>query len=70
MLGTYLIRRFSLMLLTLFGISLLVFLMLRVVPGNIADILFDSAGMIDVAEKANLEKQLGLDRPIAVQYLQ
>ena len=68
--GTYLIRRFSLMLLTLFGISLLVFLMLRVVPGNIADILFDSAGMIDVAEKANLEKQLGLDRPIAVQYLQ
>lgn len=58
------------MLLTLFGISLLVFLMLRVVPGNIADILFDSAGMIDVAEKANLEKQLGLDRPIAVQYLQ
>lgn len=70
MLGTYLIRRFSLMLLTLFGISLLVFLMLRVVPGNIADILFNSAGMIDVAEKANLEKQLGLDRPIAVQYLQ
>src|SRR5271169_2789421 len=58
------------MLLTLFGISLLVFVMLRVVPGNIADILFDSAGMIDTAEKANLEKQLGLDRPIAVQYLQ
>jgi peptide/nickel transport system permease protein len=70
MVGTYLIRRFFLMLLTLFGISVLVFAMLRVVPGNIADILFDSAGMIDTAEKAKLEKELGLDRPIAVQYVQ
>jgi peptide/nickel transport system permease protein len=68
-LGTYLIRRFFLMLLTLFGISVLVFTMLRVVPGNIADILFDSAGMIDSAEKGKLEKELGLDRPIAVQYV-
>ena len=67
--GTYLIRRFFLMLLTLFGISVLVFTMLRVVPGNIADILFDSAGMIDSAEKGKLEKELGLDRPIAVQYV-
>ena len=68
MLGTYLIRRFFLMLLTLFGISVLVFTMLRIVPGNIADILFDAAGMIDTAEKAKLEKDLGLDKPIIVQY--
>jgi peptide/nickel transport system permease protein len=66
--GTYLIRRFFLMLLTLFGISVLIFAMLRIVPGNIADILFDSAGMIDGAEKAKLEKELGLDKPIIVQY--
>ena len=66
--GSYLIRRFFLMLLTLFGISVLVFTMLRVVPGNIADILFDSAGMIDTAEKGKLEKELGLDQPIIVQY--
>jgi len=44
--------------------------MLRLVPGNIADIVFNAAGMIDVAEKAKLEKELGLDRPIAVQYAQ
>jgi len=67
--GTYLIRRFFLMLLTLFGISVLIFTMLRVVPGNIADILFDAAGMIDVSEKAKLEHELGLDKPIAVQYV-
>jgi peptide/nickel transport system permease protein len=58
------------MLLTLFGISVLVFTMLRLVPGNIADIVFNAAGMIDVAEKAKLEKELGLDQPIAVQYVQ
>jgi len=68
--GTYIIRRFFLMLLTLFGISLLIFTMLRLVPGNIADIVFNAAGMIDVAEKAKLEKELGLDRPIPVQYVE
>ncbi len=56
------------MLLTLFGISVLVFVMLRLVPGNIADILFDAAGMINTADKARLEKDLGIDLPILVQY--
>jgi peptide/nickel transport system permease protein len=69
MVATYLIRRFFLMLLTLVGISVLVFVMLRLVPGNIADILFDAAGMINPAEKAQLEKDLGLDKPIATQYV-
>jgi peptide/nickel transport system permease protein len=69
-LGAYLIRRFGLMLVTLFGISVLVFVMLRLVPGNIADILFDAAGLIDTADKARLEHDLGIDRPIVVQYAQ
>src|SRR3974390_2396881 len=58
------------MLLTLFGISILIFVMLRLVPGNMADIVFNAAGMIDVAEKAKLEKELGLDKSIVVQYVQ
>ena len=64
----YLVRRVALMLLTLFGISVIIFTLLRVVPGNIADILFDSAGLINPAEKAQIERDLGLDKPIAVQY--
>jgi peptide/nickel transport system permease protein len=68
-LGAYLVRRFSLMLATLFGISVLIFVLLRLVPGNIADILFDAAGMIDPAEKVQLEKELGLDLPIPQQYV-
>jgi peptide/nickel transport system permease protein len=63
------VRRLLLMVLTLFGMSVLIFVMLRLVPGNIVDILFDSAGMVDPAQKARLEKELGLDRPIVVQYV-
>jgi peptide/nickel transport system permease protein len=67
-LGSYLIRRLLLMILTLFGISVIIFVMLRVVPGNVADILFDAAGMVSQAEKQKLEAELGLDKPILVQY--
>src|SRR5689334_24270727 len=56
--AAYLIRRFLLMLLTLFGISVLVFVLLRIVPGNIADILFSAAGMINPEEKLEIERQL------------
>src|SRR5713226_958860 len=57
------------MILTLFGISVIIFVLLRVVPGNIADILFDAAGMVSAAEKQKLETELGLDKPIVVQYV-
>jgi peptide/nickel transport system permease protein len=65
---SYLLRRLMLMILTLFGVSVIIFALLRLVPGNIADILFDAAGLINVSEKAAIEKELGLDKPIAVQY--
>ena len=65
----YLVRRFGLMLLTLLGISMIIFGLLRIVPGNIVDILFESAGMVNPAEKAKIERELGLDRSIPVQYL-
>src|SRR5215208_3497613 len=68
-LGAYLVRRFGLMLLTLFGISVIIFLLLRMTPGNIADILFDAGGFVDPADKARIEAQLGLDKSLPVQYL-
>ncbi len=58
------------MILTLIGMSILIFVMLRLVPGNIVDILFDTAGFVDPEEKAQIEKELGLDQPIPVQYAQ
>ena len=68
--GAYLTRRVLLMILTLFGMSVLIFVMLRLVPGNIADILVDSAGIVSADEKAKIVGELGLDRPIFEQYLQ
>ena len=65
---SYVVRRFLLMLLTLFGISVVIFVLLRIVPGNIVDILFDAAGFVNPADKARLEAELGLDKSIFVQY--
>ncbi len=67
---SYIIRRLLLMVVTLFGVSIAIFLLLRIVPGNIADILFDSAGLIDPAEKKKIVADLGLDLPLPMQYAQ
>ena len=65
----YIVRRLALMLVTLIGISIVIFCLLRIVPGNIVDILFDAAGFVDPADKANLERELGIDQPLVIQYL-
>ena len=66
--GSYLARRLMLMILTLFGISVIIFVLLRIMPGNIVDILYDAAGYVNPQEKAKIEAELGLDKPIVVQY--
>ncbi len=65
----YLARRLGLAALTLVGMSVVVFVLLRVAPGNIVDLVFQSAGYVDLAQKQRLAHELLLDRPIAVQYL-
>ena len=65
----YVIKRIFLMMITLLGMSVLIFGLLRLAPGNIVDILFDSAGYVDQADKKLIEAELGLDRPLVVQYL-
>ncbi len=54
--------------LTLLGMSVVIFVLLRIAPGDIVDILFASAGYVDPAAKAEITKELGLDQPITVQY--
>ncbi len=65
---SYIVRRTLLMAITLIGMSIIIFALLRLVPGNIADILFDSAGFVDPEEKRLLEDELGLSDSIPVQY--
>jgi peptide/nickel transport system permease protein len=67
--GAYLVRRTVLLFVTVLGVSIIIFALMRVVPGNIADILFESSGYINEAQKAKIEAELGLDKPLPQQYL-
>jgi len=64
----YLLQRFITVLLTLFGMSAVIFVLLRLAPGNIVDILFATAGFVNPAAKQEIARELGLDQPIPIQY--
>jgi peptide/nickel transport system permease protein len=55
---------------TLFGAALLVFLIMNIIPGDIALLIIggDQGGDINPQELAKLREQLGLDRPFFVQF--
>ena len=69
---TYIARRLLLFVPTLLGASLLIFVLMRLVPGDIAEILVYQTGSESSAvQKRQIEqirRELGLDRPIAAQY--
>ena len=67
---SYLSRRFLLIIPTLFIVSTIVFLTIRLIPGDVVDmIVFQSqrrsGGLVD---REAIERQLGLDVPLHVQY--
>jgi peptide/nickel transport system permease protein len=66
---TYILTRLVIAVLTLLGMSVVIFVLLRIAPGDIVDILFASAGYVDPAAKAEIQKELGLDTPFTVQYV-
>ena len=66
---TYVAQRLAIAVLTLFGMSMVIFALLRLAPGDIVDILFASAGYVNAAEKQAILKDLGMDKPYWAQYL-
>jgi peptide/nickel transport system permease protein len=66
---TYVIKRVVIAGFTLLGMSMLIFFLMRLAPGNITDIIFESAGYVDQADKKRLEVELGFDKSIPVQYV-
>ena len=66
---TYVAQRLVIALLTLLGMSVVIFTLLRLAPGDIVDILFSTAGYVSTSEKQAIMKELGIDRPYWVQYL-
>ena len=67
----YVIRRILLMIPTLFVLSVLVFMSVRFIPGDVVDMMMQqmmlSGALLDMDREA-FERVLGLDRPIYVQY--
>ena len=69
----YILRRLLLFIPTLLGASILIFVLLRLVPGDIAEILVYQSGTESsaVQEKQiqEIRAEFGLDRPVAIQYV-
>ncbi len=67
---TYLAKRLLLIIPTLFGVAAVVFLIMRVIPGDVTLLILggDQTGSIDPKQLAAMRHQLGLDQPIAVQF--
>jgi peptide/nickel transport system permease protein len=70
--STYILRRLLLFVPTLLGASILIFVLMRLVPGDIAEILVYQTGSessaIQQKQIQQIRRELGLDRPV-VQYL-
>src|SRR5260370_5897033 len=52
----------------LFGVSLLVFFMIRIIPGDIVDLMIGPELYVGAEYRAELRAKYGLDQPIYVQY--
>jgi peptide/nickel transport system permease protein len=66
---TYITQRLAIAILTLLGMSMVIFVLLRLAPGDIVDILFSTAGYVDAGARKEIERELGLDRPLWGQYV-
>jgi peptide/nickel transport system permease protein len=66
----YILSRLLLMIPTLFGVAALVFLLLRVLPGDIVELKYAGSGTFAPRQAIERERaQLGLDKPLARQFV-
>lgn len=69
----YVARRLLLFIPTLLGASILIFVLMRLVPGDIAEILVYQTGTessaVQQKQIQQIREELGLNRPVVVQYL-
>jgi peptide/nickel transport system permease protein len=67
--SAYILRRLWLLVPTLIGMSLLVFFMLRLLPGDIVDVMTGGDIPAGAGSKERLREAFGLDKPLPVQYV-
>src|SRR6266851_7031630 len=67
----YIVKRLLLMIPTLIGAALVIFLLMNIIPGDVALLVIggDQGGDINAHELAKLLEQLGLNRPLYEQFL-
>jgi peptide/nickel transport system permease protein len=65
----YLARRTVWTILAVLGVSVLIFFLVRLLPGNIVDIIAGTEGQLSRAQRAAVLQEFGLDQPLPVQYL-
>src|SRR6266496_3587586 len=70
--NTYLLRRTLVSIPTIIGITILIFLVMRVLPGDPVSVVFgqESNNSLSPADQARFRADLGLDQPLHVQYLE
>jgi len=66
---SYIIRRLLLIIPTIFIVSIIVFVMIRLIPGNIVDIMVSNFQDITKMDKLAIEQALGFNVPLYKQYL-
>ena len=64
----FLLRRLLWMGAALLGVSALIFLLVRLLPGTIIDILAGTEGQLSLDQRREVLHAFGLDRPLPVQY--
>ena len=65
----YLARRAVWTIVAVLGVSVLIFFLVRLLPGNIVDIIAGTEGQLSKPQRAAVLKEFGLDQPLPVQYL-
>lgn len=64
----YILRRLLALLPTLFFASLIVFVSMRLIPGDVIDLMLAQNDIATSQDRARIEAALGLDQPMLVQY--
>lgn len=65
----YIMRRLLLVIPTAIFVSIIVFLVIRLIPGNIIDLMVQEAELFTETDRTIIEHDLGLDVPIYTQYV-
>jgi peptide/nickel transport system permease protein len=52
----------------LLGVSVIIFLLVRLLPGNVVDIIAGTEGQLGKEQRQAILREFGLDRPLPVQY--